>query len=308
MNSIPQNFSNATGNNSFQLSYQRPVEPVDALPIKNSQPEKNLNSQIYIKTTSTNRALVSAELAVRNINNATALVQSVEETAALIESKFIDMKALAVQDGGCACQAMREAQESIRDISNSFSWNGENLMEGGGENNQETTLRNFTVATGEDTKDNLQLSFKSFNPMSAVDTDGSLEPVSPNLPDLNRSSGTDTHAYGDAALYSKTNEDAYLHTHTNAMREQAVLQIGRAIEGIQNERERLGGYLEQLRNISGKDQNELLKRNKYISQDLNIGKANHLAKSLKNEILRIPNDVRLALLNINPSTFNGLLN
>jgi len=305
MNQIQQNFLNA---NTFQNKYTSTAQIFTPPLVKKIQPDSNLNSQVYIKTDGANQALVNAELATRDINTATALVQSVTEAATLIESKLVDMEALAMQEGGCPCQTMRKAQESIRDISNNFSWNGTNFLEGSGENNQKTTLRDFNVASGTGKKDDFQISFKSFNPMSAVDTDGSLEPTSPNLPDLNKSSGTDTHAYGDAALYSSLNEDAYLHTHTNAMKEQAIIQIGRAIEGIQSERKRLGGYLEQLSNYSEANQSKAVNEKWHKDQEIDANKAKKVTAYLKNEILRSSVDTSLAQSIINPAAFSRLLN
>ena len=218
------------------------------------------------------------------------------------------MKALAIQNSGCNCQAMRNAQESIRDISNSFSWNGTNFLAGGGENNQKTTLRNFTVYTDGDTKNDIQIGFKSFNPMSAVDTDGSLEPLVPNLPDLNKSAGTDTHAFGDAALYSKLNEDAYLHTHTNAMKEQAIIQISRAIDGIKSERERLSGFLKRLNNISETNSNKTSNKDRYEEKIIDANQAGRIATNFKNEILSSSTDVKLSQLSIGSAEVSRLLN
>jgi hypothetical protein len=305
MNQIQQNFLNA---NTFQSKYTSTAQILTPPLVKKIQPDSNLNSQVYIKTDGANQALVNAELATRDINTATALVQSVEEAAALIENKLVDMEALAMQDSGCPCQTMRKAQESIRDISNKFSWDGKNFLEGGGENNQKTTLRNFNVSTGAGKKDDFQISFKSFNPMSAVDSDGSLEPATPNLPDLNRSSGTDTHAYGDAALYSNLNEDAYLHTHTNAMKEQAIIQIGRAIDGIQSERERLGDYLKHLNNLSEIHQSKTVDKNGYVGQKIDAKQAEEVSTYLKNEILKNSVDASLAQFNIKPAAYSRILN
>lgn len=290
-----------------QTNNQRSVEPVIPLSILKIQSESNPNSQVYIKTGGTEQAMMSVEFAARDINDATALVQSVEETAALIENKFVDMKALALQGGGCACQAMRKMQESIKEISNDFSWNGKNFMVGGGEENQNTTLRNLTVAAGGETKDEVKLSFKSFNPMSAVDTKGSLEPETPNLPDLNKSSGTDTHAYGDAALYSQLNKEAYLHIHTSGMKKHAVIQISRAIDGIQSERERLLRYITKLNNIAETNQKNALTKNKYMSQIVDPKQADQTAMYIKSEISNSSADVNLAQFNIRPAEFNRLL-
>ena len=305
MNQVQQNFLTT---NTFQKNYQRPVAMEAQLPIKIIQVEKSLNSKVSIKAEGINQNLMGAELVNRNINEATSLVQSVQEAAVSIESELFSMKNLAMQNGGCTCQAMRNAQESIRDISKNFSWNGENFIQGGGENNQNTTLRNFTVATGGEAKDDLQIGFKSFNPMSAVDTDGNLEPSTPNLPDLNKTSGTDTHAFGDSALYSSLNEDAYLHTHTNAMKKQAIIQINRAIDGIKSERERLSGFLKKLNNISETNQNKNLNENEYKQKILNGNQANEIAMHLTNKIQSRSFDAKLSQLDINATEFERLLN
>ena len=294
--------------NTVQKNYQRQAELTTQLPINNTQSKRNLGSQISIKAESINSNLITAELTTRNVNEATALIQSVQDAATLIENKFVDMKALAIQNSGCNCQAMRKTQESIRDISNSFSWNGTNFLAGGGENNQKTTLRNFTVSTDGDTKNDIQIGFKSFNPMSAVDTDGSLEPLVPNLPDLNKSAGTDTHAFGDAALYSKLNEDAYLHTHTNAMKEQAIIQISRAIDGIKSERERLSGFLKRLNNISETNSNKTSNKDRYEEKIIDANQAGRIATNLKNEILSSSTDVKLSQLSIGSVEVSRLLN
>jgi len=305
MNQVQQNFLNI---NTFQKSYQRPVAIETQLPIKLIQIEKTLSSKVSIKAEGINQNLMGAELVNRSINEATSLVQSVQETAALIENKLFSMKDLAMQNGGCTCQAMRNAQESIRDISNNFSWNEENFIQGGGENNQNTTLRNFTVSTGGEAKDDLQIGFKSFNPMSAVDTDGNLEPSTPNLPDLNKTSGTDTHAFGDSALYSSLNEDAYLHTHTNAMKKQAIIQINRAIDGIKSERQRLSGFLKKLNNIAETNQNKTLNENKYKQKTIDVNQAKQIAMNLKNNLQSSFVDEKFLQLNMSAAEFNRLLN
>jgi hypothetical protein len=302
---VQQSFFNS---NTVQKNYQRQAELTTQLPINNTQSKGNLSSQVSIKTEGINSNLIRAELTTTNVNEATALIQSVQEAATLIENKFVDMKALAMQDSGCNCQAMRKAQESIRDISNNFSWNGTNFLAGGGENSQKTTTRNFTVSTDGETKNDIQIGFKSFNPMSAVDTDGSLEPLVPNLPDLNKSSGTDTHAYGNAALYSKLSEDAYLHTHTNAMKEQAVIQISRAIDGIKSERERLSSFLEKLNNISENNSNKISNKDRYEEKTIDASQADRIATNLKNEILSSSSDGKLAQLSIGSAEVSRLLN
>ena len=86
--------------NTVQKNYQRQAELTTQLPINNTQSKRNLGSQISIKAESINSNLITAELTTRNVNEATALIQSVQDAATLIENKFVDMKALAIQNSG----------------------------------------------------------------------------------------------------------------------------------------------------------------------------------------------------------------
>ena len=73
-------------------------------------------------------------------------------------------------------------------------------MIGGGEGNQETTTLKINVEVEPTSNKTLEIELKSFDPMSAVDTSGELEPVTPNLPDLNKSTGTDSHEIQASSL------------------------------------------------------------------------------------------------------------
>ena len=99
--------------NTVQKNYQRQAELTTQLPINNTQSTRNLGSQISIKAESINSNLITAELTTRNVNEATALIQSVQDAATLIENKFVDMKALAIQNSGCNCQAMRKHKNRL---------------------------------------------------------------------------------------------------------------------------------------------------------------------------------------------------
>ena len=132
-------------------------------------------------------------------------------------------------------------------------------MIGGGEGNQETTTLKINVEVEPKSNKTLEIELKSFDPMSAVDTSGELEPITPNLPDLNKSTGTDSHVYGDAAMYSGLAEDRFLHTHTEELKEHTLLQLNRAMDGILSERKRLTAYLRELNLYAESSQKENLR-------------------------------------------------
>ena len=89
-----------------------------------------------------------------------------------------------------------KTQESIREIANNYSWNGINYMIGGGEGNQNTTTMKISVEVETTPKKSVDIELKSFDPMSAVDTEGELDPSSPNLPDLNNLPGQKPRVWG----------------------------------------------------------------------------------------------------------------
>ena len=92
------------------------------------------------------------------------------------------------------------------------------------------------------------------------------------------------------------------------MREHAILQIGRAIEGVKDERERLVGYLKELNNVSESNQGQLLNRSKNTDQWIDSKTADQVAASVKEEILRNPEDSKTTLLKTWSSDLNQLLN
>ena len=285
MNTIQTNTNNIS---TYKVSNLPPAElnsSATQLSVSQKTSKVNLNSVVYIKSTSTPE-LTSAGIASRNINEATALIQSIDDSAQVVEGKLNEMKTLAVRGTGCACQAMQRQLESIKDVANNFSWNGRNYMVGDGQNDQSTSALDLVVDTANEKTENLKLTFKSFNPMSAVDTDGSIDPVKPNLPDLNKSAGTDTHAYGDAAMYSGLNKDDYLHIHNESIRNHTILQLTRATDGITAERTRLASYINQLTHMQEKVQPGDLDPNKKTNQILDIEYAKGITEISKTEILK----------------------
>ena len=94
----------------------------------------------------------------------------------------------------------------------------------------------------------IQIELKSFHPHSAIDRDGQFHgnPAAPNLPDLNKTAGTDTHVYGDAALYhghpltGAPYKEGHLHGDNRDAIDHTIIQLDRAISGLTAERARLG--------------------------------------------------------------------
>ena len=260
MNTIPETTNNTAGYNFFNFQNQQPISPVIKAAPATRLSTSSLSVETNIKASADMGAVNSArtfEKTTQDINNATALVQSIDSSAVDIADKLNQMKAKALGESGCGC--MRKLQESIREIANNYSWNGVNYMIGGGEGNQETTTLKINVEVEPTSNKTLEIELKSFDPMSAVDTSGELEPITPNLPDLNKSTGTDSHVYGDAAMYSGLAEDRFLHTHTEELKEHTLLQLNRAMDGILSERKRLTAYLRELNLYAESSQKENLR-------------------------------------------------
>ena len=114
--------------------------------------------------------------------------------------------------------------------------------------------------------------------LGRVDTEGELDARTPNLPDLNKSAGTDSHVYGDAAMYSGLSEDKFLHTHTKELKEQSLLQLARALDGLSNERNRLKAYLKELNLYAESSQKENLRTIVASNQILSSERAVDVAK------------------------------
>ena len=260
MNTIPETTNNTAGYNFFNFQNQQPISPVINATPATRLSTSSLSVETNIKAAADMGAVNSArtfERTTQGINNATALVQSIDSSALDIADRLNQMKAKALGESGCGC--MRKLQESIREIANNYSWNGVNYMIGGGEGNQETTTLKINVEVEPTSNKTLEIELKSFDPMSAVDTSGELEPITPNLPDLNKSTGTDSHVYGDAAMYSGLAEDRFLHTHTEELKEHTLLQLSRAMDGILSERKRLTAYLRELNLYAESSQKENLR-------------------------------------------------
>ena len=290
---------------SFQ--YQTSVGTINTRAAVNQAPSGSENSSAYIQSSSAASSTRSLMTSTRNVNDTIGLVQSVDSSASVIESKLYDMKSIAMDETQCACQRIKKAQESISNIANNFSWNGKNFMVGGGENDQTTTVLSYNVNTGVNPADKLRIDFKSFNPMSAVDTEGELEPTKPNLPNLNKSEGTDNHAYGNAAFYSSLKEENYLHVHSKATRANAIIQLNRAIDGIKAERSRLSDYLSELDVFAKKAQKKSSNSNLEFSEIENINHAKEMAEISMIGISENPSLAILAQTNDREPQLRGLL-
>ena len=287
MNTISETINNTAGYNFFNFQNQQPINAVTKAAAENRISTSSLSVETRIQAAADMGAVNSAsnfEKSTQEINNATALVQSIDSSAAEIEGKLNQMKAKALAESGCGC--MRKLQESIRDIANSYSWNGVNYMVGGGEGNQNTTTMKISVEVEAAPKKSVDIELKSFDPMSAVDTKGELDPSTPNLPDLNKSAGTDSHVYGDAAMYSGLSEDKFLHTHTKELKEQTLLQLARAMDGISSERSRLKAYLRELDLYAESSQKENLRKIVASNQIRSSERAIDVAETSISEFLR----------------------
>ena len=274
------------------------------------------NSSEYIQASKNTAELRSLEMATRNINDAISLINTIDRTANNIQNGLMEMRAVAVSesdllqdnyggDKGRICDFLQETLEGIRDLASNHSWNGTNFMIGGGQNDHTTTALDFSVNVGgADTGDNFQMTFKSFHPHSTVDRNGSFfgNPAAPNLPDLNKSAGTDTHVYGDAALYhgdraGRPYTEGHLHGDNRNAISHTIIQLDRAIEGITAERARLSSYLNRLNRMAENTISEVLhvKNRKSQIEDANF--ALQVAEFSKREILTQTSMAMLAQIN-----------
>jgi len=309
MNTISETTNNTAGYNFFNFQSQQPINAITKATPETRISTSSLSVETRIQAAADMRAVNSArdfEKTSQEINNATALVQSIDSSAAEIEGKLNQMKAKALGESGCGC--MRKLQESIRDIANSYSWNGINYMVGGGEGNQNTTTMKISVEVETAPKKSVDIELKSFDPMSAVDTEGELDPSTPNLPDLNKSAGTDSHVYGDAAMYSGLSEDKFLHTHTKELKEQTLLQLTRALDGLSSERNRLKAYLRELNLYAESSQKENLRTIVASNQIVTSERAVDVAKFSISEFLKDQASDFLSLFDQSEPKLQVLLN
>ena len=273
------------------------------------------NSSEYIQASKNTAELRSLEMATRNINDAISLINTIDTTAANIQNGLMDMRAVAVSesdllqdnysgDKGRICDFFQQTLEGINNLASNHSWNGTNFMIGGGQNNHTTTALDFSINVGgTDSGDDFQMTFKSFHPHSTVDRNGSFygNPAAPNLPDLNKSAGTDTHVYGDAALYhgrfGAPYTEGHLHGDNRDAISHTIIQLDRALEGITTERARLSSYLNRLHHMAENTMSEVLHVKNRKSQIEDTDFALQVAEFSKREILKQTSMAMLTQLN-----------
>ena len=317
MNTITTNIASLTAARTLEVHTKNAANIMTELATGTKRLDRGASAVEHVRISTANNAVASISTALRGINDAISIVRAIDSAASRIQEKLIFMTTLATTitdtqlqgwlgDQGKVCLAMKEAEESIQDIANSFSWNGRNFMLGGGQNNHTTTAQTFNVQTGGSAADTVQLVFKSFDPRSAVDTDGNIN--GPNTPNLNEANGTDTHAYGNAAMYYRTNNEwAYLHLDNPTMAAESLRQLGMAIDGVVSERGRLGAYISRLETMAdatiSQKSNAVQARSQLIDSDY----AQQAAALSKQQILREAATALLAQANRLPAGVLDLL-
>lgn len=330
MNTLRTNLSATTSYNSWRIHNQHSIDSVQKLSSGKKLTAGGPNSSTYIQASTATNSLRSLVTATRTINDAIGLVNSIDRSASNIQNSLIAMRSVAMSesdllldnyagDKGRICDFFQQTQEAIINIASGHSWNGQNFMIGGGENNETTTALNFTVnAGGSDPSDNLQMTFKSFHPHSALDTTRGAgwsfwgNPAAPNLPDLNRSAGTDTHAYGDAAMYhanlaGNPYTEGHLHGDNTLGIDHTIIQLDRAISGVSLERARLGAYLSRLNQMADNIMDEKLSAKQTSSTKLDADYATEAAAFSRSEILKNSSMAILAQANRRGSRLLQLL-
>ncbi len=328
MNTIRTNITAISTQNALRMHNLRSIESMEQLSTGKKLSVSRSNSSVHVQSSTNTAALRSLEMAARSINDAISLINSIDVTASNIQNSLRDMRTVAMSesdllqntywgDKGKICDYFQEAEEGIIDMVNGHSWNGQNFMTGGGENNHTTTTLNFSFnAGGSDTSDNIQIELKSFHPHSAIDRDGQFwgNPAAPNLPDLNKSAGTDTHVYGDAALYhghavtGAPYNEGHLHGDNRDAIDHTIIQLDRAISGLTAERARLGGFLSRLSHMADNVTDEILNTRVRKSQIEDTDVANQIAEFSKREILKQTSIAMLTQINRKGSELLELLN
>ena len=328
MNTIRTNIAAASTHNALRMHNLRSIESMEQLSTGKKLSISRSNSSVHIQSGKNTAALRSLEMAARSINDAISLINSIDVTASNIQNSLTDMRTVAMSesdllqntywgDKGKICDYFQEAEEGIIDMVNGHSWNGQNFMTGGGENNHTTTVLNFSFnAGGSETSDNIQIELKSFHPHSAIDRDGQFwgNPAAPNLPDLNKSAGTDTHVYGDAALYhghpitGAPYNEGHLHGDNRNAIDHTIIQLDRALSGLAAERARLGGFLSRLSHMADNVTNEILNTRVRKSQIEDTDVASQIAEFSKREILKQTSIAMLTQINRKGSELLELLN
>jgi len=289
MNLIRTNTSFSPGHSSPEFYYQRSVDSKNQLDIDKKILRVNFNSKSYINAESIGNKFRVSTIFNHNINSAIGLVQSIVSAAVIIENKLEDIRVLANKNEGDTAQAIKEIEESVIDIAKNFSWNGINYMAGKEGNNQNSVPRKLSIKKELETTRGLQMSFKSFNPISAVSAKQSLESATWNQFNISKRDDLDTHAYGSAVLYSNAKSSSNLDTHTRATRDQTIIQVSKAIDGITLEKSRLEDYLRKLNDIHETNQSESLNKSNYINQSIDAEQAYQIATFLENEMLKNSN-------------------
>ena len=328
MNTIRTNIAAISTHNALRMHSLRSIESMEQLSTGKKLSVSRSNSSVHVQSSSNTAALRSLEMAARSINDAISLFNSIDVTASNIQNSLIDMRTVAMSesdllqntywgDKGKICDYFQQVEEGIIDMVNGHSWNGQNFMTGGGENNHTTTTLNFSFnAGGSDTSDNIQIELKSFHPHSAIDRDGQFHgnPAAPNLPDLNKTAGTDTHVYGDAALYhghpltGAPYKEGHLHGDNRNAIDHTIIQLDRAISGLTAERARLGSFLSRLSHMADNVTDEILNARVHKSQIEDTDVARQIAEFSKREILKQTSMAMLAQINRQGSELIELLN
>ena len=328
MNTIRTNIAAISTHNALRMHSLRSIESMEQLSTGKKLSVSRSNSSVHVQSSSNTAALRSLEMAARSIYDAISLFNSIDVTASNIQNSLIDMRTVAMSesdllqntywgDKGKICDYFQQVEEGIIDMVNGHSWNGQNFMTGGGENNHTTTTLNFSFnAGGSDTSDNIQIELKSFHPHSAIDRDGQFHgnPAAPNLPDLNKTAGTDTHVYGDAALYhghpltGAPYKEGHLHGDNRSAIDHTIIQLDRAISGLTAERARLGSFLSRLSHMADNVTDEILNARVHKSQIEDTDVARQIAEFSKREILKQTSMAMLAQINRQGSELIELLN
>ena len=323
MNTIRANISASISSNALRMHNLQSMSAMNQLSTGKNETGNNFKPSDYIQAGTATSAVRSLAMAAQNINQAIALVNSIDNTASLIHKQLIDMKEKTMtvtgtispsyaRDAGIICDYIQWTQENIIELAAGHSFNGINFMIGGGENDQTTTALTFNLNStgGATSADSFQMTFKSFHPRSATAMGTPIygDPDNPDMPLLNATAGTDTHAYGDSAMYSSLRgREGGWHTDTMDAASHSIIQMDRAISGVATERTRLAGYLSRLTLMSETSLGSVLETKKHRSLIEDADYAKNIAQLSKKQILKQTATAILTQANKNKGSLLELL-
>lgn len=206
------------------------------------------------------KAVVSGlTMASKNANDAISMLEVAEGATLEISNMLIRMRELAVQSAsGTYSDTDRDALDlefgalmsEIDRIAKNTTWNTMTILNGDDVYTAAAAATTVTIQLGPNSSQTMDLTFKSWVPSVTVDADATAAAgTGGGAESDNATAGTDSSAYGDAALYWGAGPAA-INIDTAANATFAIGQLDTAITGLATERSKYGAYMSRLEHSS----------------------------------------------------------